>query len=66
MQERGLGPKVATGSRGGAPPFGGLGSGRPQGGGGRKEGKGNGVGSGVIFAGLYITTVLSYSDSCLY
>jgi len=36
----GFGPWVATGSRGGVPPLGGLESGRPQGGGGREEGVG--------------------------
>ena len=49
MKERGLGPRVAASSRGGAPRLGGLGSGLPQGGGGREEGKGDGVGGGVIW-----------------
>ena len=40
---------MAAGSRGGAPPLGGLGSGRPQREGGREEGKGDGVGGGVIW-----------------
>ena len=40
---------MAVGLRGGAPPLGGLGSGWLQGGGGREEGKGHGVGGGVIW-----------------
>ena len=39
---------MTAGSRGGAPPLGGLGCGRPQGEGGREEGKGDGFGGGVI------------------
>ena len=40
---------MTAGSKGGVPPLGGLGSGRPLGGGGgREEGKGDGVGGGVI------------------
>ena len=40
---------MATSSRGGAPPLGGLDSGWPQEGGGRGEGKGDGVGGDVIW-----------------
>jgi len=43
------GPWVAPDSRGGAPPLGGLSSGRPQIEGGREEGKGDGIGGGVIW-----------------
>ena len=46
---------MAAGPRGGAPPLGGgLGSVRPQGGGGREEGKGDGVGGGVIWLRRWI------------
>ena len=48
-KERGLGPWVAVGPKGGAPPLGGLGGGLPQSGGGREEGKGDFVGGGVIW-----------------
>ena len=40
---------MAAGSRGCAPPLRGLSSDRPQGGGGTEEGKGDGVGGGVIW-----------------
>ena len=53
-KERGFAPRVAAGPRGGALPLGGLGCGRPQGGGGREKGKGDGVGGSVIWRGRWI------------